>query len=138
MIRLTILTPNGTAFDGEVDYFIVPSAKGPMQINGGYTPVFELLNEAGVLKIVTGGKARFYAIFHSSLRVEPMKAVLCSQLVDDGYDIDKARANDSLKRAKQRLEERKEGLDIARAKASMERALIRLEVKSLSEGRSSL
>jgi F0F1-type ATP synthase epsilon subunit len=65
-----------------------------------------------------------------------MKAVLCSQLAEDGYDIDKARANDSLNRARTRLEERKEGIDIARAKASMERALIRLEAKSLSEGRS--
>ena len=136
MIHLTLNTHAVILFEGDVDYFLAPSEKGPLQITGGYTPIFEILKDSGVLKIVMGNKVKYFAVFHSSLRVEPMKAVLCSQLAEDGYDIDKARANDSLNRARTRLEEQREGVDIARAKASMERALIRLEAKSLSEGRS--
>lgn len=134
MIRLSVLTPSGNPIDKEVDYFVVPSKKGPLAISEKYTPIFEVLEDAGILKIVEKGKATYYAIFNSSLRVEPMKAVLCSQYCEAGYDIDTARANAALERAKQRLEEEKVGVDIARARASMRRALIRLAAKSLSEG----
>ena len=134
MIRLALLTPSGTLLDEDFDYFVVPSRKGPLQINGGYTPVFEVLEDAGVLKTVKGKDVHYYAIFFSSLRVEPMKALLCCESCEDGYDIDMARAEASLDRAKARLEKKQEGLDVKRAKASMGRALARIAAKSLAEG----
>ena len=134
MIRLVLLSPNGVLFDEDVLSFTVQSKKGPLQINGGYTPIFEMVEEASVLKIDTGKKKIYYAIFHSSLRVTPMKALLSCTHCEEGYDIDTARANESKIRAEKRLERKEEGVDVARAKASLARALIRLEVKSLSEG----
>ena len=134
MIRLCLYTPEGTILDEDVVSFTAPSLKGPLQIVGGYTPIFESLAEAGILKVEKENGINYYAIFHSSLRVEPMKALLCCANAEVGYDIDTARANDSLKRAKARLEEKNENIDVARAKASMTRALVRLEAKALSEG----
>ena len=134
MIRLCVLTPNGIVLDEDVTSFSVPSKKGALVIEGKYTPIYEILENAGVLKVVSTKGTSYYAIFNSSIRVTPMKALLCCTLCERGYDINAARANASADRARKRLEEKSDGIDLVRAKASLNRALVRLSVKSLSEG----
>lgn len=134
MIHLVVLTPKGKVVDDDVDAFTVQSAKGPLRISGGYTPIFEMVEDSSTLLIEKGKERKAYAIFYSSLRIEPMKALLCCEGCETGYDIDAARARQSLERAQKRLEQRQDGLDEKRAKASLGRALARLSAKSLSEG----
>ena len=134
MIRLVLMTPKGTIIDDEVDSFAVPSRFGKLKISGGYTPIYEILEEYGVLEVSKNDRTKYYAIFSGSLRIEPMKALLCCESCEDGYDIDIARAKESLSRAQARLEKRQEGLDVKRAKSSLGRALARIAAKQLSEG----
>ena len=134
MIHLTLLTPKGTLIDDDVDSFAVPSRFGKLVISGGYTPIFEMLDDYGVLKVTKGKDSKYYAVFFGTLRVEPMKALLCCESCEDGYDIDMARANESLARAQDRLLKKQEGLDIKRAEASLGRALARISAKKHSEG----
>ena len=133
MIRLIILTPHGVFLDKEVERFVVPSTKGPLEISGGYTPIIAALDECGVMKI-TMGKPKYYALFQGTLKVEDGRAFVMCNEIEDGYSIDMARAIASRDRALDRIERNEEGLDVKRAKASLARALARISVKTLDEG----
>ena len=133
MIRLIILTPHGVFLDKEVERFVVPSTKGPLEISGGYTPIIAALDECGVMKI-TMGKSTYYALFQGTLKVEDGRAFVMCNEIEDGYSIDMARAIASRDRALDRIQNTQEGVDIKRAKASLARALARISVKTLSEG----
>lgn len=134
MIRLLILTPKGVYLDKEVERFLVPSTKGPLEICGGYTPLIAGLKPAGVLK-VTMGKAKFFAIFNGTLKVEKDRAYILCDDIEDGYAIDMARAIASRDRALDRLDNHDPEIDLKRAKASLARALARIDVKNLDEGK---
>jgi F-type H+-transporting ATPase subunit epsilon len=134
MIQLEIVTPTGIFFSGEVSSFTVPSCKGPLLIEGRYTPIYEKLQPYGVLKIVDKKGNRFFAIFAGQVSVDDKKALICCEDIEDGYDIDIARAIASRDRAQDRLSHVDPNLDVARAKASLERALARISAKSYAEG----
>lgn len=134
MIRLLILTPKSVFLDKDVERFLVPSTKGPLEISGGYTPIIVGLAPCGVLK-VTMGKPKYYAIFNGTLKVEHDRAFILAESVEDGYGIDMARAIASRDRALDRIEKSDPDLDIHRARASLARALARIDVKNLDEGK---
>lgn len=134
MIPLEILTPSGTFFAGEVTSFTVPSAKGPLMIEGGYTPIYEKLLPYGVLKLTQPSGVRYYALFAGQLSIEPGQARITCEEIEDGYDIDIARAIASRDRAQDRLSRHDPNLDVGRARASLQRAVARIAAKSYAEG----
>ncbi len=133
-IRLKILTPKGVYFDEEVDEAYFPSVNGPLGILPGYTRLLAEMKNEGILKILQNGESKYYAIFSGVLRVEKDGMTLMTQMIDEGDSIDLARAKASEARARERLEQHKEGLDVTRAQASLARALVRIEAKQLSSG----
>jgi F-type H+-transporting ATPase subunit epsilon len=134
MIRLLILTHKGVYLDKEVERFTVPSTLGPLEISGGYTPIIAGLVPAGVLK-VTMGKPKYYAIFNGTLQVEHDRAFILADEIEDGYEIDMARALASRDRAYDRIQKKDKDIDMKRARASLARAMARINVKDLDEGR---
>ncbi|MBQ2494382.1 MAG: hypothetical protein II520_04020, partial [Bacilli bacterium] len=92
MVRLTIRSEKGAFFDQEVDYVLLPTERGPLQFQEGCTPSIVRCVEAGVLKVVIQDKPNFFAIFHGLADVRPDGVHLLVEEVEDGYEIDMARA----------------------------------------------
>ncbi len=133
--HLRIFTPSGIIFDEDVVSVTVPVEKGPLCIEAGYTNLITSISKAGVLKVVTPTKTRYFAIFGGSLDVSKLEGTfIYTEEINDGYAIDMARAIAARDRNLDRLEKRPEGIDIVRARIKLNKALVRISVKQLSEG----
>lgn len=134
-LRLRILTPQGVAYDNDVESFLVPTEQGPLLIERGYTNLISTLSPAGVLRIDRNGKKAFFAIFGGVLQVNHEKGCsIFTEEIDDGASIDLARAQAARDRNLDRINSKDPNIDINRAKAKLAKALTRINVKTLSQG----
>lgn len=134
MIPFTILTPQGVYLDEEVDSVLLPAKNGPMLLEKGITPSIVACLEAGVLKINFGKQSKYYAVFRGVARVKPERILLLAEMVEDGYELDMARAIAARDRNIDIIKEKKPDEDVRYAKASLAKSLARIKAKSLSEG----
>lgn len=95
---LTIVSPKGVIFDGEVNYCYVPSSCGPLGILPGHTPIIARVDEkGGVLRYEeANGTLHIYAIRSGALEVKKEKAILL---------VESIKKADSLEQAKELLKE---------------------------------
>ncbi|MDD5884423.1 MAG: F0F1 ATP synthase subunit epsilon [Erysipelotrichaceae bacterium] len=78
-LLVTIVTPNGIAFEGEVASLLVPSSRGPLGLLPGYTPLIAELAPKGVLTLtLQEGQKRYFVLFHGALEVKPERTYLLS------------------------------------------------------------
>ncbi|MCR5349125.1 MAG: F0F1 ATP synthase subunit epsilon [Bacilli bacterium] len=132
---LRLLSMNGPVFEGDVAFVTVPTEKGPLTIEPGYTNFIGALSPAGVLIIGTGRGKEYYAVFGGAVDVKRNQGVsIYSEDVNYGYEIDMARAMASRDRNLDRIAKHEDGVDIQRARIKLAKALVRINVKTLSEG----
>ncbi len=134
LLRVRLLSPNGVVYEGEAVSLTVPSLKGPTYLCAESTSLQLKLDEAGIIRLDTGKGKLYFASFSGFASVKSGVSIVSCPLLEKGSSIDAARANESKRRAEERLEKKQEGVDLARASASLSRALVRLEVKHLSAG----
>jgi|SRR5574344_1903546 F-type H+-transporting ATPase subunit epsilon len=73
---VTILSPEGLAYEGEVLEAYFPSAQGPLGILPGHTPYIAELAVEGVIRIKeTNGNLRYFGISRGALEVRPDKSI---------------------------------------------------------------
>lgn len=133
-LHLRLISPYGVVFEGDVFSLTVPALKGPTYLSSTSTSLQIKLDPAGVLKVDTGKEKLYFASFSGLVCVKNGEALVSCPLLEKGSSIDSARANESKKRAEERLRLKQDGIDLARAQASLSRALVRLEAKHLSSG----
>ena len=133
---LRVISMNGPVFEGDVLSVTVPTEKGPLTIEHGYTNFMGAISPAGVFKYVDEkGRTEYYAIFGGLVDVRRNDRVtVYTEEINYGYEIDMARAIAARDRNLDRLEKRDPGIDLIRAKAKLAKALVRINVKQLSEG----
>ncbi len=133
-MKLRLLSPEGSPFQGEVLSCLLPAEKGPTEFSSGTTRMIVSLSPAGIIRVRTGKGNRYFTCFGGVANMVGDELVVSSPAIEEGSSIDASRALESKKRAQKRLEEKGENIDQARAKASLLRALTRLSAKSLSGG----
>lgn len=134
MISLEILTPEGSFLDEEVVSVLIPAKNGPMLLEKGITPSIVSCHEAGVLKVNFAKETKFYAVFHGVAHVKADKIVFLAELVEDGYELDMARAIAARDRNLDIIARKEDNLDVAYAEISLAKATARIKAKTLSEG----
>ena len=128
-LNLTILTPYGRYFEGEVDFLEVFSDKSSLGILPGHAPLIStLIVSKMVIKI--GDQTYNYAIGGGVINIEKNKVSLILNSVEREDEIDLSRAQEARKRAEQRLNEsdKNSQIDRDRAKLAYVRALNRIRI----------
>jgi F-type H+-transporting ATPase subunit epsilon len=103
---LSLVTPEGAAFEGEVEMLIVPGAAGEIGVLARHAPLVAMLN-AGSTRIYRDRASKDVVEFATGpgfFKVEQDRALA---LVDDAVDakeIDAARAQEQLESARAELE----------------------------------
>ncbi|HLB18773.1 MAG TPA: ATP synthase F1 subunit epsilon [Gaiellaceae bacterium] len=103
---LSLVTPDGPAFEGEVEMIIVPGAAGEIGVLARHAPLIATL-KAGSTRVYldrAAGDVREYATGAGFFKVEQDRAIA---LVDDAVpasEIDDARATEQLETAQRELE----------------------------------
>lgn len=129
--QLKIVTPDGIAFEGQVESLTVRTTSGDMGILAGHTNMVAPLG-MGRCTLVIDGKRRHAACIGGMVSVMGGKVTLVPTTFEWAEDIDANRVELSYERAQKILGSKtSEQTDIALAEARMKRALVRKSVVSM-------
>lgn len=124
---LEIITPSKPIFSGTVVSVTVPGSLGNFQVLYNHAPIMSSL-EIGKVKIeFSNGEEKLFITGGGTIEVLNNRVTILAESFESKEDIDLARAERALQRAKGRLAMgNKANIDIARAQASLNRALNRI------------
>jgi F-type H+-transporting ATPase subunit epsilon len=103
--EVSLVTPEGAAYEGECEMLIVPGAAGEIGILARHAPLVAMLKAGSTRVHVTGSEVLEFATGPGFFKVEQDRALA---LVDDAVDareIDAARARRQLEEAQAELEQ---------------------------------
>ena len=101
---VSLVTPEGPAFEGEAEMLIVPGQDGEIGVLARHAPLIATLKAGSTRVHVTENDVREFATGPGFFKVEQDRALA---LVDDAVDakqIDRARAQEQLETARAELE----------------------------------
>jgi F-type H+-transporting ATPase subunit epsilon len=129
MLRLEIITVDGTVFDDNVNMVIAPGSDGVLGILPRHTPLLTSLNY-GELEIKREGQPdEFFAIGGGFMVVRPFNVTVLADAAERADEIDIERAKAARERAEDRLAAAaKDQQDFSRAEAALQRSMARLKV----------
>jgi F-type H+-transporting ATPase subunit epsilon len=131
-LHLEVITPEGKAYEDDVDMVVAPATDGYVGILPNHVPLFTTLGP-GVFKVKRGGVEEILAVFGGFMDVRPDRVIVLTDAAEHPEDIDANRAQEARERAQQILAAgTASAADEQRARAELQRSLVRLRV---SEGR---
>ena len=125
-MQLKIITHERIVFEGEVDELVIQTKSGQMGIMKDHIPLTTSL-DIGVTKVKQGANVKFFTTMGGVLQFKDGECTILTTTAEAGNDIDVARAEAALRRAKQRLEDNDAAIDSKRAEAAVARAMARLK-----------
>ena len=129
--HLSILTPYGHYFDGEVEFLEVHSDKYNLGILPGHAP---LISTVAISKMIikAHGTEMKYAVGGGVITVNKEKTTLVLDSCERADEIDIERAKEAKQRAEERLNSQanENAIDVNRAKIALMKAINRIEVGS--------
>ena len=129
--HLSILTPYGHYFDGEVEFLEVHSDKYNLGILPGHAPLISTVTISKMI-IKAHGREMKYAVGGGVITVSKEKTTLVLDSCERADEIDLARAKEAKQRAEERLngQANENAVDVNRAKIALMKAINRIEVGS--------
>jgi F-type H+-transporting ATPase subunit epsilon len=125
---LSLVTPEGPAFEGEADQLVVPGAAGEIGVLARHAPLVAML-KAGETRIRTEGRTwQSFATGPGYFKVQRDRAIV---LVDDAVraeDVDVAAAGREADAARAALEQAGEGADRWRLEQQLRHAENKLDI----------
>jgi F-type H+-transporting ATPase subunit epsilon len=106
---LSLVTPDGAAFEGEAELVIVPGDAGEIGVLARHAPLVAMLKAGSTRVHLSASEVREFATGPGFFKVEQDRALA---LVDDAVDaaqIDDARAREQLEQARAELEKVERG-----------------------------
>jgi F-type H+-transporting ATPase subunit epsilon len=125
--KLIILSPEREFYTGEVSELIVGSTEGAIGILANHMPLVTTLRPS-ISEIVEKDGKKLKAFTSSGiLEVKDNEVTMLCDACEWPEEIDKKRAEEALKRAEKRIDQ-KTGVDIKRAELALARALARMKL----------
>ena len=106
---VSVVTPEGAAFEGDAEMVIVPGQSGEIGVLSRHAPLVAMLKAGSTRVHLYGGEVREFATGPGFFKVEQDRALA---LVDDAVDarhIDASRAQEQLETARAELERVEQG-----------------------------
>jgi len=128
-IALQIITPERLLVREQVDEVEIPGSEGYFGVLPGHTPLLADL-AVGELWYRKGQEKTHLAIAYGFVEVLPDRVTVMARIAEKADEIDITRAEEALKRAKERLNEYTKEIDYERARMALEKSIARIEVAS--------
>ncbi len=132
-LQLTIVTPEGSRYEGPVDSVVVPGTEGDFGVLPGHERFLAPIR-IGELEVRSGNDPshRWAAVGGGFADVNAERVVLLVDTCEFAVDIDEARAERARARAEQELEHKKttraDQFNFRVEEAALQRAVIRIQV----------
>jgi len=127
LIHLTIVTPERSLVDEQVEEIQLPGAEGYLGILPGHAPLFTEL-KVGELGYRKGSKWTWLSVAWGFSEVLPDQVRVLAETAERANEIDVERAARAKERAEKRLSQAGQDIDYNRALVALERAVIRIQV----------
>jgi F-type H+-transporting ATPase subunit epsilon len=133
---LTVLSPLGSVFTGEVRSVTLPAADGEMTVLARHMPLVAVLTD-GEMHAVTDRGVVSIAIAGGFLETGAHGATVLSDFAAPAESIDIARVEAARRRAEELLGEKKERREMALIERDLQRLLLQLKVAEKARRRQS-
>lgn len=128
-LEAQILTPYGAAFKGKAAGVALPGTEGRFEVLVNHAPLMSSLEPGEVVvRSDADGKVHRFAVSGGFVDVSTNAVTVLAEAAETPDQIDVARAEAALNRAKERLANRSADVDQLRAEAALSRAMNRLKV----------
>lgn len=125
--HLTIVTPEKTLVDVEVEQLLVPTTTGELTILPHHVPLFTQIAE-GELVYTHNGRPEHMIIAGGFVEVGVKSTTILADYAVLGKDISAAEAEKAKERAEKAMKEKRNAQDFAQAEAEFKRAIAELKV----------
>ncbi len=136
-VELTVVTPEGPAYDGPVDYVVLPGVEGDFGVLQGHEPFLAALRIGG-LELSAGGQKRLAALSRGYAEVHGDVVTVMVSTCEFADEIDRERAERARERALKALHELRqtpEGLaEYQQYQDAYSRAITRIAVSDRFKG----
>jgi len=127
-LSVEIVTPTSQIFESEVDYLRAPGTDGLFGVMPGHVPSVITL-DIGEIAVEQTGDRKYIATSGGYAEIHAERVVLIVETAERVEEIDVNRAKSAEKRARERLEHKREDtVDETRANAALQRALNRIRI----------
>ena len=130
MLKITVVTPNGTLYDGEVDYVVIDGNAGQMGILENHVPVVVPVKE-GFLKLVKGETELFYYLSGAILEDKQNVVTVIAQEASSGNTLEEAKKAFNNMRQKVKNENRQRLIDFTKMEKELAKSIKDSKVGSL-------
>ena len=103
-LELTIVTPEGQAYHGEVEYVVLPGVEGEFGVLAGHEPFLSAL-KSGPLELSANGRERHAAVSRGYAEIHGDKVTVMVGACEWADEIDLARAERARERALKALQD---------------------------------
>jgi F-type H+-transporting ATPase subunit epsilon len=135
MYHLSIVTPEKKFYEDEVNSLIAPGSLGYLGILTDHAPLLTELEPGKLTLKDSQGQEKIFAISGGFLEVLKNNVTILADAIEPAEGIDFKRAEEALKRAKERLRSKDEKADVPRAEFALTRALNRIKIfKQVTQG----
>ena len=126
-LRLRIVTPTKSVYDGDVDMVIMHATDGQIGVLAGHEPVTTVLGY-GPMRLYKDEVVEHFAVFGGFAEINQQGVTILAEIAESTEEIDTERARRAAERAERRIAERKADVDEIRAKVALRKAHVRLEL----------
>lgn len=122
MLKLSIVTPSGTLYEGEVDYIVIDGNAGQMGILENHVPVVVPVKE-GFLKHVIKEVESFFYLSGAILEQNHNIITVIAQEASSGNSIEEAKKNFDDMRKKLKEENRQKLIDFTKLEKELAKSI---------------
>jgi F-type H+-transporting ATPase subunit epsilon len=126
-LRLEIVTADSVVYEDDVEIVVIPGIEGQLGILPHHAPLLTAL-QPGELVLRKEGEETAIAVSGGFVQVLDDKVIVLADSAERAEEINEERAQEAMRRAEERLENRTEDMNLGRALASIRRAQSRLKV----------
>jgi F-type H+-transporting ATPase subunit epsilon len=126
-LTLELVTPEKVAWSAPADFVVLPALEGEMGVLPGHAPYLVQL-APGEVRVTDKGETRRFAVSGGFAEVKDDKVELFAETAEMSDQIDAARAQQALEKAKAVVKPGLDPMQLAEAEAAIRRAQVRLRV----------
>ncbi len=127
--KVSIITPERSFYEGEATMVEFNTVEGEIGVLPKHIPLTTVI--APGICTITEVEGQKKAAIHAGLaEVLPDKVTLLAEIAEWPEEIDVERAKSAEERARERLANKAEGIDVLRAEVALKKALVRQNIKA--------
>jgi F-type H+-transporting ATPase subunit epsilon len=126
-MQLEIITAERQVYSDEVDLVVAPGIDGQLGILPHHAPLMTIL-QPGEVVVRKGGSDTYMAVTGGFLEVIGNRVTILADACERSEEIDEARAQAAMERARERVASQGADLQLERAMGDVRRAQVRLNV----------